>query len=160
MMRCAGSREPPRSSVPARSSWAVQRRSLRIFRPSPWPCGGARSSPTQAASSWSVWSPDRKTFGSRSEARWWRVTEIFTIKPDPINDPEGKKLDQVVNAHLAYEHAQRVRSRWLSVLALASGLTWTVGDVSPRVVGINHRFDVIPRYQTFGLAPRSPMRAR
>jgi hypothetical protein len=59
------------------------------------------------------------------------VTEIFTIKPDPINDPEGKKLDQVVNAHLAYEHAQRVRSRWLSVLALASGLTWTVGDVSP-----------------------------
>jgi photosystem II stability/assembly factor-like uncharacterized protein len=29
-----------------------------------------------------------------------------------------------------------------------------------RVVGINHRFDVIPRYQTFGLAPRSPMRAR
>jgi hypothetical protein len=45
------------------------------------------------------------------------------IDVDPIGDPDGSKLEKVLNLHLAYEPAEPVQRRWTWIAALVWSVT-------------------------------------
>jgi hypothetical protein len=46
---------------------------------------------------------------------------VLRLEIDAVHDPDGAKLQRLLEIHLAYERAQTVRRRWLWIVAIV----WT-----------------------------------
>ena len=52
--------------------------------------------------------------------------EFIVVEPSHLEDPDGSKLDGVLEAQLAIEQARSRRDAWMHLLALASIPVWIV----------------------------------